>query len=197
MTEIRTEITRSDIMPIADYEAIRKQKRAELVKVKKHRRVALGPHATFYFENYDTMWSQIHEMLYIERGGDAQIADELAAYNPLIPNGSDLVATVMFEIDDARQRKAVLSRLGGVEETMYLEVEGEKIRGEAEEDVDRTSADGKASSVQFVHFPFTPAQKGAFRRENARVILGIDHPEYGHMTVLPEAVRAQLAGDFA
>ncbi len=194
---LRTELTRDDIMAIEAYAAIRKERRAEIVARKRHRRVELGPHATFYFENYETMWLQVHEMLYIERGGEEQIADELAAYNPLIPKGNELVATVMFEIDDPARRKAVLSRLGGVEERMFLEIDGARIMSVAEQDVDRTAADGKASSVQFVHFPFTAIQVAAFRGEGARIVLGIDHPGYAHMAILPESVRAELAGDFA
>jgi hypothetical protein len=189
-------IARSDILEMAEYARIRAQKRRELLPVKQRRRIAVGPYATFHFETWDTMWLQIHEMLHIEKGGEAQIADELEAYNPLVPNGRELVATVMFEIDDSDRRKAVLSRLGGVEERMTVEFEGETIRSVAEADVDRTTAAGKASSVQFVHFPFTPAQIARFRTPGLRVVLGIDHPGYAHMTVLPESARAELARDF-
>ena len=163
--------------------------------IKDRRRVAIGPDATFYFESYETMWHQVHEMLYIERGGEEQIADELHAYNPLIPKGSELVATVMFEIDNPDRRAKVLGKLGGVEEMMVLEVGGDAITAVAEEDVDRTSAAGKASSVQFVHFPFGPAQKAAFKTPGARVLLSITHPAYQHAAVIPEEVRAELAKD--
>jgi hypothetical protein len=135
-------------------------------------------------------------MLYIERGGEGQIADELAAYNPLIPNGRELVATLMFEIDEPDRRGRFLDGLGGVEETVTFTVGGHVVRGVPEADVDRTSADGKASSVQFLHFPFTAAQVAAFRAPDARVILGIEHPKYAHMTVLAEAARRALAADF-
>lgn len=193
----KTEITRDDIMPLAGYLAIRKQKRREMAEVKRDRRIAVGPFATFYFESWETMWYQVHEMLAIERGGEEQIGDELEAYNPLVPKGADLAATVMFEIDDPVRRKTVLSRLGGVEETMSLSFAGEKIIGRPEEDVDRTNAEGKASSVQLVHFDFTPAQIEKFRVPDAQIILGIEHPQYGHMAVIPEAVRKALAADFA
>ncbi|RMD60496.1 MAG: DUF3501 family protein [Alphaproteobacteria bacterium] len=192
----RREITRDDIMPMNRYADARKELRQRLLEVKKNRRLAVGPVCTFYFENYDTMWHQIHEMLYIERGGEAQIPDELAAYNPLVPKGRELVATVMFEIDDPERRREFLSRLGGVEETMFIEVDGETIAGEAERDVDRSTAEGKASSVHFVHFPFTDEQVAAFRRPGAEVRVGIRHPHYGHIAVMPEAVRAALAEDF-
>ncbi len=193
----KTEITREDILAPAHYEAERKQHRARIVELKKHRRVEVGPVCTFYFESYDTMWAQIHEMLYIEKGGEEQIADELNAYNPLVPKGDELVATVMFEIDDPVRRQTFLAKLGGVEETAFIEVGGQRVAGKPEEDVDRTTADGKASSVQFIHFPFTAEQRAAFKQADARVILGFTHPAYAHMVVVPETVRAALSGDFA
>jgi len=194
MEIMKTEITRADIMDMAEYAKIRKEKRSQLMPVKRNRRLAVGPHATFHFESYDTMWLQVHEMLFIEKGGEAQIEDELSAYNPLIPKGDELVATVLFEIDDPVRRRQVLGTLGGVEESMTIEFDGTVIKGEAEEDVDRTTAEGKASSVQFVHFRFTPEQAAAFRRAG-RVMVGITHPNYPHMTVLPEAVHTALAAD--
>ena len=194
---MKRQITREDILPMPAYEAERRELRRDLVAKKKFRRQDVGPVCTFYFENYDTMWAQVHEMLYIEKGGEQQIEDELRAYNPLIPQGRELVATVMFEIDDAQRRKTFLSRLGGVEETAFFEIDGERIVGKPEEDVDRTTADGKASSVQFVHFRFTDAQVARFRTPGTRVVLGFTHPEYAHMTILPEAVRSALAQDFA
>jgi len=193
---MKRQITREDILPMASYEAERRELRRDLVAKKKFRRQDVGPVCTFYFENYDTMWAQVHEMLYIERGGEEQIADELSAYNPLIPQGRELVATVMFEIDDAQRRKTFLSKLGGIEETAFFEIDGERVVGKPEEDVDRTTADGKASSVQFIHFPFSEAQIAKFKSPGTRVILGFSHPEYGHMTILPEEVRAALSKDF-
>lgn len=193
----RTEITRNDLMDLANYVAIRKQKRQELSALKKDRRVEIGPVATAYFESYDTMWWQIQEMLYIEKGGEDQIADELAAYNPLIPKGRELVATVMFEIDDEIRRRNFLNRLGGVEETLFLEFAGETVTGVPEEDLDRTSADGKASSVQFIHFPFSDDQVKAFRNAETQIMIGFRHPEYAHMCVLRDAVRDALTADFA
>lgn len=190
------QITRSDIMDMADYAKIRAEKRKALVSIKRDRRVLIGPHATFYFENYDTMWQQVHEMLFIERGGEEQIPDELEAYNPLIPQGRELVATLMFEIDNPAVRNSVLAKLGGVEETCFLRFGGSEIVATAEEDVDRTTADGKASSVQFLHFAFTDDQAAAFAVPGTEVTLGIMHPAYAHMTVLPEATRAALSADF-
>ena len=193
----KTEITRADILPLDEFAKIRKTKRQELVDIKKNRRVEVGPVATFYFENYQTMWWQVHEMLFIEKGGEAQIPDELAAYNPLIPKGRELICTVMFEIDEPVRRANFLARLGGVEETAFLEFGGETVAGMPEADVDRTSAEGKASSVQFLHFPFTDAQVRKFAAAGAQVVIGFRHPQYAHMTVMPEAVRATLAGDFS
>ena len=189
-------ITRDDVLSMDDYAKIRKSRRSEVVARKKDRRIAVGPDATFYFENYETMWLQIHEMLYIEKGGEEQIADELEAYNPLIPQGNELVATLMFEIDDEARRKRVLGALGGVEETITITIGDTVITGQAEDDVDRTTADGKASSVQFLHFRFTPDQIAAFKAPDAKVILGINHPAYTHMAGLTEAARTALAGDF-
>ncbi|MEQ8250745.1 MAG: DUF3501 family protein [Oceanibaculum nanhaiense] len=190
------QITHADILPLPDYVKVRKERRSAVVALKKNRRLPVGPHATFYFENFDTMLSQIQEMLYIEKGGDEQLEDELSAYNPLIPQGRELVATVMFEIDDEVRRRRVLSTLGGIEHQMFIKIGGETVKGVAEDDLDRTTADGKASSVQFVHFPFTEAQITAFRKPDAEVVLGFSHENYPHMTVMPDAVREALAKDF-
>ena len=191
----RRSISRSDLMSLDAYRAIRKEKRAELVAKKRNRRMEVGPVATFHFENFETMWLQIQEMLYIEKGGEAQIDDELRAFAPLIPNGRELVATVMFEIDEPNRRKNFLAKLGGIEETVFLRFAGETVKGVPEADVDRTNAAGKASSVQFIHFPFTAAQVAKFRQPDTEVVLGFLHPAYGHMSVMPEATRAALAGD--
>ncbi|MDP6785924.1 MAG: DUF3501 family protein [Rhodospirillales bacterium] len=190
------ELNRADIMPMEAYAAVRRERRRAITELKKNRRMAVGPDATFYFECYDTMWHQVHEMLHIERGGEDQIPDELSAYNPLIPKGGELVATLMFEIDDPVRRAQVLDRLGGVEESVTLNFEGEVVTGVAEEDIDRTTADGKASSVQFLHFPFTASQIETFRRPGTRVIVAISHPGYDHQAGMPEEVRAALAQDF-
>ena len=191
----KTNITPADILQIADYEAIRNERRGEIASIKKNRRLSVGPHATFYFECFDTVWYQIHEMLRIEKGGQEQIPDEIEAYDTLIPKGSELVATLMFEIPDATQRARVLAGLGGVEETVTLEVGSETVTATAEEDVDRTTADGKASSVQFVHFPLTLKQKSAFLNSENRVTLGIGHANYGHIAVIPDAMRQELSRD--
>jgi hypothetical protein len=196
MTEKRP-LTRADIMPVERYTAERRQHKARIAAIKQNRRIEVGPYATFYFENFDTMWHQVHEMLYIERGGEAQIVDELEAFNPLIPTGDELVATVMFEIEDSDRRARELARLGGVEDRMFLRIAGDEARGVPDATRENTSPDGKASSVQFVRFPLSAAQKAKFRTPGTQVLCGIDHPHYGHMAVLPEAMRAALAEDLA
>lgn len=190
-------LTHADIMPLADYEGVRNEVRARTIAMKKPRRVAVGPHATFYFESYDTMWLQVHEMLRIEQGGEAQIDDELSAYNPLIPQGRELVATLMLEIDEPVARDALLRHLTGVEKTVFIEVGAERILAVPESEVERTTADGKTSSVHFLHFPFTDEQARAFRDPSMRVLLGIGHARYQHMTVLSSETRAALGQDFA
>jgi len=193
----KREITPTDILPIADYARQRTELRRGIVAKKKLRRMEVGPASTFYFECYETMLQQVQEMLFIEKGGAAQIADELEAYNPLIPKGSELVATVMFEVDDPVRRARFLARLGGVENHMFIRAGNETMRGLPEDDQERTNEEGKASSVHFVHFPFTAAQIQAFKQPNTQVLIGFDHPEYSHMAVMPEAIRNELAGDFA
>jgi hypothetical protein len=193
---MKHEITQDDIMPMEEYGRIRRDHARKLAEAKKNRRVHVGPDATLYFESYDTMWYQVHEMLWIERGGEAQLKDELTAYNPLIPKGAELTATLMVEIGDAGRRHRVLSKLGGFEETVTLSFGGHTVKAIAETDIDRTTASGKASSVQFLHFPFTAEQKAAFSRPGAEVTVAIGHPGYRHMAIMPEEVRAALAEDF-
>ena len=192
----KAEITRDDILSRETYSTERKQHAKRISALKAERRVAVGPDATFYFESWDTMWFQIQEMLHIEKGGEEQIPDELAAYNPLVPKGKELVATMMIEIPDPNRRQKVLAGLGGIEETLTFHVNGEKIRGVAEEDVDRTNAQGKASSVQFVHFSFTDAQIDLFAASNSDVRISIEHPNYRHMAGLSVTTIAALSKDF-
>lgn len=194
--EKKHRLTPADILPMAEYGKIRAESRRKISERKRNRRAEVGPHITFYFENYETMWMQVHEMLYIEKGGLDQVPAELAAYNPLIPQGQELVATFMIEIDDPDRRKRILGGLGGIESTAFISIGAQRIVGVAETDQDRTNAEGKASSVQFVHFTFSAEQIAAFRTPGAQIIIGFDHPAYSHMTVLPEAARAELAEDF-
>jgi len=197
MPREKKEILKEDIMPLDVYIKNRKELRKNIVNFKKDRRIALGPYATFYFESYETMLAQVQEMLYIEKGGDEQLKDELTAYNPLIPNGKELTATLMFEIDNPVSRSAFLGKVGGIEEKVFIKIEGEIVKAIPEEDVDRTSAEGKASSVQFIHFKFSDEQIQKFKLDGAEVEIGIDHKEYSHTTKLSSANLSSLSADFS
>ena len=197
MPKEKREIQKSDIMPLDAYIKDRKELRKNIVNFKKNRRVALGPYATFYFESYETMLAQVQEMLYIEKGGDEQLHDELIAYNPLIPNGKELTATLMFEIDNPISRAAFLGKVGGIEEMVFMKINGETVKAVPEEDVDRTSAEGKASSVQFIHFNFTDEQIQKFKSSDVNIELGMDHKEYSHTTKLSKENIASLSEDFS
>ena len=197
MSEAQRKITPSDILALPEYESRRAALKQNLLSLKKSRRVEVGPFATFYFENYATMWLQVQEMLRIEKGGPEQIPGELDAYNPLIPQGDELIATLMLEIEDANRRNAVLLSLGGVEEKVFLEIGSDTIHATPTEYDDRTTPDGKTSSVHWVRFTFTPAQIAKFKNPAIAAILGVAHPAYGHMAVIPPDVRAELSRDFA
>jgi Protein of unknown function (DUF3501) len=194
MPQAARRITPADILSERDYEAKRDQLRREAIAVKKHRRVEVGPFATFYFENYLTMWLQVQEMLRIEKGGAEQIAGELDAYNPLIPQGDELIATLMLEIEDAERRNTTLLTLGGIENKVFMEIGGSRIQATPTEYEDRTTPDGKTSSVHWLRFKLTRDLIARFKTE--RVVIGIDHRNYGHMAVLNEETRAALARDF-
>lgn len=190
------QVTAQDIISDAEYAAQRKARRASLLPIKRLRRIALGPHCTFYFENFETMLFQVQEMLLTEKGGPEQLADELAAYNPLVPQGRELVATVMFEIDDPLRRASILGQLGGVEAHFFLDLGSDRVAAAAETDIDRTR-DGKTSAVHFLRFPLTDAQADAFRDPAVVVMVGCDHPRYGHLAALIPDARTELAKDLA
>jgi hypothetical protein len=197
MPREKKEIQKEDIIPLDMYIEKRKELRKNILDFKKNRRIALGPYATFYFESYETMLAQVQEMLYIEKGGDEQLKDELSAYNPLIPKGKELTATLMFEIDNPISRAAFLGKVGGIEETVFMKINGERIKAVPEEDVDRTSAEGKASSVQFIHFNFSDDQIEKFQSNSSEIELGIDHKEYSHSTKLTNENISSLSADFS
>jgi hypothetical protein len=190
-------IVPSDLLPDAEFAVRRKTWRAELLPVKRLRRIELGPYCTFYFESYETMLFQVQEMLLTERGGEAQVPDELDAYNPLIPQGRELVATVMFEVDDPVRRAAVLNRLGGVERLFVLQIGADRIRGVPEGDIERTREDGKTSSVHFLRFPLEAKHIAVFRDPATEILIGCSHDQYSHRAGLSPASRAELARDFA
>ena len=197
MPREKKEIQKEDIMSLDVYTEKRIELRKKIFEFKKKRIVPLGPYAIFYFESYETMLAQIQEMLYIEKGGDEQLKDELSAYNPLIPNGKELTATLMFEIDNPISRAAFLGKVGGIEETVFMKINGEKIKAVPQKDLDRTSTEGKASSVQFIHFNFTDDQIEKFRSKSSEIKLGIDHEEYSHSTKLSEENISSLSADFS
>ena len=196
MSKEKRQIEKEDLLPSDVYEKSRKQIRKDLVEFKKDRRIALGPYATFYFESFETMVAQVQEMLHIEKGGDEQLKDELIAYNPLVPNGKELTATLMFEIDNPISRAAFLGKVGGIEEKIFMKINDEIVKAVPEEDVDRTSAEGKASSVQFIHFKLNDDQISKFKSDSATIELGIDHKEYTHTTRLAENSVKSLCADF-
>ena len=196
MPKEKKEIHKDDLMPLDQYTKKRRELRKNILEFKKDRRVPLGPYATFYFESYETMLAQIQEMLYIEKGGDEQLKDELAAYNPLVPKGKELTATLMFEIDNPVSRATFLGKVGGIEEKVYLKIDNEIIKAVPEEDVDRTSAEGKASSVQFIHFKFNDDQIKKFKLNSSKVEIGISHDEYFHSTKLSDKNIKSLSDDF-
>ena len=196
MTKTNRVVEKGDLIDPDVYAKNRKKFRKELVEYKKNRRVPLGPYATFYFESYETMLGQIQEMIHIEKGGDKQLSDELTAYNPLIPKGNELVATLMFEIDDPILRSDFLSKVGGIDERVYLQIADEKVKAVSEMDVDRTSAEGKASSVQFVHFNLSEEQIKKFKNLENLVSICIDHKLYNHKVDVSIETKKTLIKDF-
>ena len=190
-------ILKEDIMPLDVYTSQRKELRKKIVNFKKNRRIPLGPYATFYFESFETMLAQVHEMLYLEKGGDEQLKDGLTAYNPLVPNGKELTATLMFEIDNPVSRASFLGKVGGIEEKVFMRIDEELVKAIPKEDVDRTSAEGKASSVQFIHFKFTDNQIEKFKSNLSIIEIGISHNEYSHSTKLNEQIIKSLSADFS
>jgi hypothetical protein len=196
MSKEKRQIEKKDLLAADIYAENRKQIRKDLVEFKINRRIALGPYATFYFESFETMVAQVQEMLHIEKGGDEQLKDELIAYNPLVPNGQELTATLMFEIDNPISRGLFLGKVGGIEEKIFMKIENETIKAVPENDVDRTSAEGKASSVQFIHFKFKDDQIAKFKSGSVNIELGIDHKEYTHTTKLSENNIKSLLADF-
>ncbi len=185
------------LMPLDEYAQKRALIRKHMVELKRDRRIAVGPFATFHFENYETMWAQVMEMLHIEKGGPEQIEGELEAYNPLIPQGGELIATLMLEIEDPARRNRELVRLAGIETCCYIELGDLRLAGTPTEYGERTSADGKTSSVHWIRFSFSGTARQRFANPAVPAMLGIAHPAYGHIAVVPAATRAALAKDFS
>ncbi|MFO7285983.1 MAG: DUF3501 family protein [Gammaproteobacteria bacterium] len=185
----------SDLYSLEQYHKVRKDFRAKVLEHKKRRKLPLGPNATFHFEDRLTMQYQVQEMLRIERIFEEEaIKDELDAYNPLIPDGSNFKATFMLEFPDVEERRRQLARLIGIEDHLYLEVEGAgRVVGIADEDLER-SAEDKTSSVHFVRFELTPEMKQAVK-DGATFKFGCTHPEYVHESVVPPDVAEALRKD--
>ncbi|MDA9559025.1 DUF3501 family protein [Alphaproteobacteria bacterium] len=190
-------INESDILKRDNYKAQRKILREKMVLRKKNRRLDIGPYITIYFENRDTILHQINEMVYIENGGAEQIKDEILAYKSLIPNGKELVATLMVEIDSPIKRADFLGKMGGFEENLDIIVNNKVIKGNPESDVERTTAEGKASSVQFVHFEFDEDSINEFKAANKDVTITINHNDYKHSTVMNQETKDELSNDFS
>ena len=189
-------ISLDDIISNEEYGNIRSSKRREMIEFKKFRRLDVGPVASLYFESRDTMIYQIQEMAYVEKITREELDEELASYNPLVPNGRELTATMMIEIDDPLRRKNFLSRLGGVEEKVKIVIGDIEIYADYEKDVDRTTSEGKASAVHFLHFKFNDELVEAFNNKENIIQIGIDHEAYGHLSIVSDRVREELAKEF-
>jgi len=196
----KTQLTADDIMDMDQYVSNRKEIRKYMIAMKKNRRQAVGPAVMLYFENFETMRYQVQEMVLAEKGGEEQVAEELASYAPLVPNGNELIATMMLEYADAVVRARKLAKLGRIEEYVSISLEAgdgvDKIQATWEKDVERTSPDGKTSSIHFLHFPFTDEQIKKYQQSETKVVVAINHPNYGHMAIVPEETKNALGQDF-
>ncbi len=191
-------LTRDDLYSLEKYAELRSRFREQVMAHKQHRQVAIGPNATLYFEDRMTMQYQVQEMLRIERIFEAEgINDELAAYNPLIPDGSNWKATFMVEFPEVEERRAALKRLKGVENRVWIRVAGfEPVRPHVDEDLEREDEE-KTSAVHFMRFELTPEMVKAVK-QGAAIAMGIDHPAYTHQTdPIPSATRDSLARDLS
>ncbi|MCY4255652.1 MAG: DUF3501 family protein [Gammaproteobacteria bacterium] len=190
-------IRRSDLMGLEQYAEAREAFRARVMEHKKKRRVAVGNHVTLLFEDRLTIHYQLQEILRVERVFEPEAIDEeLQAYNPLIPDGRNLKATMLIEYDDPATRREELSKLVGIEDAVWMQAAGhERSAAIADEDLERSEAD-KTSAVHFLRFEFSEAAV-ADLRGGAALAAGVDHPCYSHQTdSLPDSVRASLLKDF-
>lgn len=189
-----TPISKHDIVDNETFAQKRESWRTDIIALKKTRRMHVGPDITFYFENKATLLWQIQEMLYIEKGGEEQLEDELLAYNPLVPKGNELVATMMIEIDDLRRRHVMLRQLSYIDQHVYLCFGTHRIQAIAEDDIDRTDARGKTSAIHFVRFVMTAAQANDFKHAT-NSHMSVEHPFYTHTAPITGAVLAALVHD--
>ncbi len=192
-----SKLTAADLMSLEQYARERQTFRARVMAHKKSRQLALGEHATLYFEDALTMQYQVQEMLRIERIFEAEgIQEELDVYNPLIPDGSNWKATFMVEYDDEQERKQMLAKLIGVDKAVWMQVEGfDKVRPICNEDLERETED-KTSSVHFMRFELSPEMVAA-AKAGKPLHAGIDHTEYRVECTIPEAIRQSLINDLA
>lgn len=189
-------LSRDMLYPLEQYARLRHEFRAKVMEHKTHRRVPVGPHATLYFEDQLTMHYQVQEMLRAERIFEAEgILEEIEAYNPLVPDGANWKATFMIQYDDEGERRAALARLIGVEDRVWVKVDGhEHVWAIADEDLERET-EQKTSSVHFLRFELTPAMVAA-AKAGAAIGVGIEHPAYCHQVdPVPDDVRASLVQD--
>jgi hypothetical protein len=184
-----------DLMSLEQYHKQRPAFRAEVLAHKRDRQASIGPNVTLYFEDRLTMQYQVQEMLRAERIFEAEaVAEELGAYNPLIPDGGNLKATMMLEYTDVEERRRALEQLAGIEHKVYLEVaELGRVFAHADEDLPRSN-DTKTAAVHFLRFELDDAMRAALKR-GARLRLGVDHPRYAHELVAPETIAKALAAD--
>jgi len=190
-------LSRDELYSLEKYAEIRASFRAQVMAHKKNRQVALGAHATLYFEDRLTMHYQMQEMLRAEKIFEAKgIEDELATYNPLIPDGANWKATFMIEYTDVEERRHALAQLKGVEDTLWVQVDGfTRVYAIANEDLERSN-DAKTASVHFVRFELTDSMIAA-AKSGAAFDMGIAHPAYTRETRVPEPVRHALVADLA
>jgi hypothetical protein len=188
-------LTPADLLSLEAYHKERARLRAEVLAHKRHRHVGIGPNVTLYFEDRLTMRYQVQEMLRVERIFESEaIAEELEAYNPLIPDGTNLKATMMLEYPDVAERRTALAQLGGIEDATYVEVGAlGRVFAYADEDMPRTEAD-KTAAVHFLRFELDSGMCAALKG-GAALKLGVDHAQYLHEVKAPAAVRAALTAD--
>jgi len=187
-------LTPADLLSLEVYHRERARLRAEVLAHKRNRQVGIGPNVTLYFEDRITMRYQVQEMLRVERIFESEaISEELEAYNPLIPDGTNLKATMMLEYPDVEERRKALADLGGIEHAVYVEVAGKRALASADEDLPRTEAD-KTAAVHFLRFELDDASRAALKA-GASLKLGVDHARYRHEVEASAAVRASLAAD--
>ena len=190
-------IEQTELYSLEQYARIREDFRAGVMQHKKHRQLPIGPHLTLYFEDRMTIQYQIQEMLRVEKiFEEAGIRDELDAYNPLIPDGSNLKATMMIEYERSEERATRLAEMVGIEDAVWLQVDAlDKIMAVADEDLERATED-KTSAVHFLRFEFTGEMIKALR-DGARLSAGVEHAAYSHVIEsVPEDIRNSLIGDF-